>query len=121
MQRLEQDGRIVEQAVIEETRALHVVPVAAAGRRTEFQSIGFLDSKKRKVSSDEEVLQQHLLSFDEIRSGLNSEDPDLQLGATQAARKSLSRKRKPPIEDFIEAGILTRLVYFLFSWRLHGP
>ena len=113
MQRLEQDGRIVEQAVIEETRAPQVVPVAAAGRRTEFQSIGFLDSKKRKVSSDEEVLQQHLLSFDEIRSGLNSEDPDLQLGATQAARKILSRKRKPPIEDFIEAGILPRLVYFL--------
>ena len=49
-----------------------------------------------------------LPSVEEIHSGLFSDDPNIQFGATQAARKILSRERNPPIDTLFEAGIVPR-------------
>ena len=60
-------------------------------------------------------LQQNVssLSLPEIISGVNGTDADIQMQATQAARKLLSKERNPPIDDIIQAGIIPRLVEFL--------
>jgi hypothetical protein len=42
-----------------------------------------------------------------------SSDSHLQLIATQAARKTLSRERNPPIDAMIKSGIVPRCVEFL--------
>uniref|UniRef100_A0A8C5K714 Importin subunit alpha n=1 Tax=Jaculus jaculus TaxID=51337 RepID=A0A8C5K714_JACJA len=55
------------------------------------------------------------LTLDEIIQGVNSSDPILCFGATQAARKILSREKNPPLKAIIEAGLIPRLVEFLKS------
>ncbi|XP_075421930.1 importin subunit alpha-8 [Ascaphus truei] len=81
--------------------------------------------KRRNVSSfpDEECLSPEqrktsssavpLLSLEEIVQGIHSANADLELRATQAARKMLSRERNPPLNEIIEAGLIPRLVEFL--------
>ena len=49
----------------------------------------------------------------EIINGIQSTDCKTQFACTQAVRKLLSRERKPPINDVIEAGLIPRLVEFL--------
>jgi hypothetical protein len=44
---------------------------------------------------------------------MDSSDHALQLTATQAARKTLSRERNPPIDAMIKCGIVPRCVEFL--------
>jgi importin subunit alpha-2 len=56
----------------------------------------------------QESNKQPLPTVEEIRSGLFSEDASVQFGATQAARKILSRERNPPIDTLIDAGIVPR-------------
>lgn len=80
-------------------------------------------SKRRNVATDEEPLSPlqdqeskqaaALLSIEEIQNGILCGDPVRQFQATQSARKILSRERNPPIDVFINLGILPRLVEFL--------
>ncbi|XP_058672326.1 importin subunit alpha-8 isoform X1 [Ammospiza caudacuta] len=52
-------------------------------------------------------------SLEEILEAVNGEDTQLQLLATQATRRILSKHKDPPIDQFIELGIIPRLVEFL--------
>jgi len=77
-------------------------------------------SKRRNVALDDEPVsplqeskQAPTLSIEEIENWILSSDPHKQLQATQSARKILSRERNPPIDVFINLGILPRLVEFL--------
>jgi len=78
-------------------------------------------SKRRNVAVDEEPVsplqetkqQVPILSIEEIQNGIQCSDPLRQFQATQSARKILSRERNPPIDTFINLGILPRLVEFL--------
>ncbi|XP_077488324.1 importin subunit alpha-1-like [Amblyomma americanum] len=83
----------------------------------------------RKQRKDEQILKRRNVSFsedpvsplqeqnkggfntvDEMVAGLTAPDPEVQLGATQAVRKMLSRERHPPIDSMIQAGVVPILV-----------
>ncbi|NXC49724.1 IMA5 protein, partial [Penelope pileata] len=53
------------------------------------------------------------LSLEEMVAAVNGSDAELQLQATQAARRMLSRQKDPPLSQIIELGIIPRLVEFL--------
>jgi len=53
------------------------------------------------------------MSLPDIAIGIQSSDSDSQFAAIQSCRRLLSRERKPPIDDVIQAGVLPRLVEFL--------
>ncbi|XP_078050431.1 karyopherin subunit alpha [Augochlora pura] len=53
------------------------------------------------------------ISIDEIVAGMQSVDETIQLQATQACRKMLSREKNPPIDSMIERGIVPRCIQFL--------
>uniref|UniRef100_A0A646QGB7 Importin subunit alpha n=1 Tax=Hemiscolopendra marginata TaxID=943146 RepID=A0A646QGB7_9MYRI len=76
--------------------------------------------KRRNIDTDDECtspLQEKnmaiAMTIPEIVRGINSSEEQIQLQATQQARKILSRERSPPIDSMIEAGIVPRLVAFL--------
>uniref|UniRef100_A0A8C9N125 Importin subunit alpha n=1 Tax=Serinus canaria TaxID=9135 RepID=A0A8C9N125_SERCA len=52
-------------------------------------------------------------SLPEILEAVNAEDTQLQLLATQATRRLLSKHKDPPINQIIELGIIPRMVEFL--------
>ena len=51
----------------------------------------------------------------DIITYINGADSTKHLGAVQATRKVLSRERNPPIDEFIRAGLVPKLVKFLES------
>ncbi|NXT93704.1 IMA1 protein, partial [Anhinga rufa] len=57
-----------------------------------------------------EIIQ---LSLEEIVEAVNGSNTELQLQATQATRRMLSRQKDPPINQIIELGIIPKLVEFL--------
>ncbi|NXY46772.1 IMA5 protein, partial [Ceuthmochares aereus] len=57
-----------------------------------------------------EIIQ---LSLEEIVEAVNGNNSELQLQATQATRRMLSRQKDPPINQIIQLGIIPRLVEFL--------
>uniref|UniRef100_H3B0E6 Importin subunit alpha n=1 Tax=Latimeria chalumnae TaxID=7897 RepID=H3B0E6_LATCH len=67
----------------------------------------------KKNKQDFEDLDMPQLSLEQMIQGVNSNDPGLELQATQAARRALSRERNPPLDEIIEAGLVPKLVEFL--------
>ncbi|XP_075020978.1 importin subunit alpha-8 [Calonectris borealis] len=89
----------------------------------------------RKAKKDEQILKRRSISFglmdeslslgeekkneivqlslEEIVEAVNGSNTELQLQATQATRRMLSRQKDPPINQIIELGIIPRLVEFL--------
>ena len=49
----------------------------------------------------------------DIISHMNGNDAEQRFTAVQTSRKILSRERNPPIDDFINAGLVPLLVQFL--------
>ncbi|NXA04194.1 IMA5 protein, partial [Sapayoa aenigma] len=60
------------------------------------------------------------LSLEEIVEAVNGNNPKLQLLATQATRRILSKQKDPPINQIIELGIIPRMVEFL-SYADNAP
>ena len=78
--------------------------------------------KRRNINIDDEPLSPPSekspvfnMSIDEIIIGMKSTDDIVQLQATQACRKMLSRERNPPINDMIEKGIVPLCIEYLGS------
>ncbi|XP_076754777.1 karyopherin subunit alpha [Xylocopa sonorina] len=69
--------------------------------------------KELQSTVDESNLSPVSTSIDDIISGMKSTDQTIQLQATQACRKMLSREKNPPIENMIKNGIVPRCVEFL--------
>ncbi|KAF1501424.1 UNVERIFIED_CONTAM: Importin subunit alpha-5, partial [Eudyptes pachyrhynchus] len=89
----------------------------------------------RKAKKDEQILKRRSISFslmdeslslgeekrneiiqlslEEIVEAVNGSNTELQLQATQATRRMLSRQKDPPINQILELGIIPRLVEFL--------
>ncbi|KAK0145705.1 Importin subunit alpha-1 [Merluccius polli] len=74
--------------------------------------------KRRHVNSllqeeDSNAQPPQHWSVEEIVAGVNSQDQDHQLHATQAARRLLSREKHPPIDGIIDAGLIPRFITYL--------
>ncbi|KAF7990590.1 hypothetical protein HCN44_000395 [Aphidius gifuensis] len=63
--------------------------------------------------SDNEPSSPPIMPIDDIISGMNCSDETIQLQATQACRKMLSREKHPPIDSMIHKGIVPRCIQFL--------
>jgi len=72
-----------------------------------------IDEENLDTSGDMTQQVQPNLTVEEIIHKIQSPDANVQLVATQATRKMLSRERNPPIDTIITAGIVTPLVAFL--------
>ncbi|KFW83552.1 Importin subunit alpha-1, partial [Phalacrocorax carbo] len=71
---------------------------------------GLVDENLPLEEKRDEIIQ---LSLEEIVEAVNGSNTMLQLQATQATRRMLSRQKDPPINQIIELGIIPKLVEFL--------
>ncbi|KAK9294064.1 hypothetical protein QLX08_011201 [Tetragonisca angustula] len=69
--------------------------------------------KESRNSASESNHSSLSTSIDEIVNGMKSSDETIQLQATQACRKMLSREKNPPIDSMIQCGIVPLCVEFL--------
>lgn len=72
------------------------------------------DAESLSPTDNNEVLPM-FTSIEQIVAGMQSSDPAIQLQATQACRKMLSREKNPPIDTMIQQGIVPRCIEFLDS------
>ncbi|NXG49055.1 IMA5 protein, partial [Psilopogon haemacephalus] len=70
-------------------------------------------SADKNLSPGEDETTEVQLSLEKIVQCVNGSDPELQLLATQATRRLLSRRKDPPVNEIIGLGIIPRLVEFL--------
>ncbi|XP_054002206.1 importin subunit alpha [Hylaeus anthracinus] len=70
-------------------------------------------SKEQDSPTGETNLSAVSASIDEIVLGMKSSDERIQLQATQACRKMLSKEKNPPIDIMIQRGIVPRCIEFL--------
>lgn len=71
-------------------------------------------SKEQESPNNENSTSSTSTSIKEVVAGMiNSSDQTVQLQATQACRKLLSREKNPPIHSMIQCGIVPRCVEFL--------
>ena len=81
------------------------------------------DLKTRSITNlstdpaSEEGTSQVSLNLQEISSGMDASDSDPRFQATQAARRTLSLERNPPLKLTVKAGLTPRLLEFLRSSR----
>ncbi|XP_046443845.1 importin subunit alpha-5-like isoform X3 [Daphnia pulex] len=78
--------------------------------------------KRRNIEIDDEPLSPlentnrvtaaHM-SIEDIVNGIHSGDEKMEITATHAARQILSKERNPPIDIFIDANVIPKLVEFL--------
>jgi len=59
------------------------------------------------------------MAAEEIMKGMMSNDEEIQLKATNACRKVLSRERNPPIDHMIRLGVVPKCVEFLSYFHNH--
>ncbi|XP_003704950.1 karyopherin subunit alpha [Megachile rotundata] len=69
--------------------------------------------KEQQTSTDENSHSRLSTSINDIVNDMKSSDETIQLQATQACRKMLSREKNPPIDNMIKQGIVPRCVEFL--------
>ncbi|XP_076233141.1 karyopherin subunit alpha [Calliopsis andreniformis] len=76
--------------------------------------------KEPQSPTGESNLSPISTSVEEIVNGMKSSDETIQLQATQACRKMLSREKNPPIDTMIQRGIVPRCVEFLDYHHNHA-
>ncbi|RYR39298.1 hypothetical protein Ahy_A09g044801 isoform G [Arachis hypogaea] len=72
-----------------------------------------LQAQQIPASAQSTVLEKKLEHLPTMVAGVYSDDNSLQLEATTQFRKLLSIERCPPIEEVIQAGVVSRFVEFL--------
>lgn len=75
--------------------------------------------KEQEAPANDNNLSPASASIEDVVAGMKSSDQTIQLQATQACRKMLSREKSPPIDSMIQCGIVPRCVEFL-SYH-HNP
>ncbi|XP_054247362.1 importin subunit alpha-8 [Indicator indicator] len=70
-------------------------------------------SADKSLTPGEDEMSEIQLSLEKIVDCVNGSNPELQLLATQATRKLLSKQNNPPVNEVINLGIIPRLVEFL--------
>eukprot|EP01132_Coremiostelium_polycephalum_P010933 gene10933-13391_t len=76
--------------------------------------VNFEKSRIGSVGGGDPNVNQKLELLPSMVAGVNSDDPEQILFATQAFRKLLSIEKSPPIDQVIKTGIVPRLVKFLY-------
>lgn len=62
-------------------------------------------------------IQSQFPSVEDIIEGMKSNDEEVQLRATQAARKTLSKEKHPPIDTMIKSGVVPLCIEFLSNFN----
>ncbi|KAK2576370.1 hypothetical protein KPH14_005718 [Odynerus spinipes] len=78
------------------------------------RNLNIVDDTGALLQTENDVLPIST-SIEEIVAGMQSSDETIQLQATQACRKMLSREKNPPIDNMIQQGIVPRCIEFLDS------
>ncbi|XP_046392001.1 importin subunit alpha-1 [Ischnura elegans] len=76
------------------------------------RNIALVDEPQSPLQENNNRTQLNM-SIETIIADMDSNDPQTQLNATQAARKMLSRERDPPIDVMIKAGLVPKCISFL--------
>lgn len=77
------------------------------------RNINIVDDPEPVSPSENNDALQISTTIEEIVAGMKSSDETIQLQATQACRKMLSREKNPPINNMIQQGIVPRCIEFL--------
>ncbi|XP_060138796.1 importin subunit alpha-8 isoform X3 [Zootoca vivipara] len=82
------------------------------------KDLQILKRRNISVSTDDDLTseknQAAQIPLEEIVKALKSDDQHLHLKATMSIRKLLSQHKNPPIDQVVEAGVIPKLVDFLY-------